>query len=148
MISNDIIQADFIASLKANSTLTDALVREDEEGGEGNIKESQWAGTDMTFPAVRVRLTRQIPIVTRQNCDHARLPFSIRIMTEGGSSREADVIAGIVNSHFHGSAGGGKFFRGTGWVSYFRSAGLGSANRVDEKLWMAEAQFEGVIYPS
>jgi hypothetical protein len=147
MIDNAVIQADIVAALKANSTVTSALVRQDGEGGAENVKESQWAGTDFTFPAIRVRVNRQIPITDRQNCDHARLSFSIRCLTEGGSSKPADELAGLVNSQFHGNAGGGKFFRGTGWSTYLRGSGLVSALRTGEKLWMAEAQFEGVVYP-
>lgn len=148
MIDNAVIQADFITSLKGNATLVAALVRSDGEGGAENIKESQWAGTDFIYPAVRVRINRQIPITNRQNCDHARLTFSIRVLTEGGSSKEADQIAGIVNNHFHGNAGGGKFFRGTAWTTFLRGSGLGSAIRTGERVWMAEGFYEGVVYPS
>lgn len=148
MIHNERIQADIVASLKAVAAITTALLREDGVGGAENIKESQWAGTSFSFPAIRVRVMRQIPITNRGHCDHARLSFSIRVLTEGGSSQPADHLAGLVNDHFHGSDGGGRFFQGTEWSSYFRSSGLASANRTGEKLWMAEANFEGVVYPT
>ncbi len=148
MIANDVIKADFVASLKADSALTASLVRQDGEGGVESVKESQYAGTSFTYPAVRVRINRQIPITDRGPCDHARLSFSIRILTEGASSKGADEIAGLVNDHFHGNEGGGKFFQGTGWSTNLRSSGLDAAVRTGEKAWMAVANFEGVVYPS
>lgn len=154
MIDNSVIKADFIASLKGNATLIAALTKPDPDvqgqtiGGAENIKESQWAGTDFIFPAVRAKINRQVPITNRQNCDHARLSFSIRVLTEGGSSKQSDEIAGIVSDHFHGDAGGGKFFQGTGWSTYLRGSGLGAAVRTGERLWMSEAFFEGTVYPT
>ena len=145
MIHNEIIQADIVASLQANATIVAAVVRNDGEGDEENIKESQWQGTTFTYPAVRVRLQRQIPITDRGPCDHARLSFSILCLTEGGSSKDADHLAGLVNDHFHGP-NGSKNFQGTGWNSYFRSTGLDSAIHTGEKLWMAVANFDGVVY--
>lgn len=148
MISNDVLKADLVAALKGYSTLTDLLVRNDGMGGVGNVKESQYAGTQFYYPAVRVRINRQIALTDRGPCDHARLSFSIRVLTEGASSQDCDQIAGVVNSFLHGSNGGGRFFQGTGWSSYLRSSGLDAAIRTGEKAWMAVANFEGVVYPA
>lgn len=154
MIPNDVVQADLIAALKDNAALVTALTKPDPEvqgqtvGGVNNIKESQWAGTDFIYPAVRVRVNRQVPITDRQNCDHARLSFSIRVLTEGGSSKQADQIAGVVADQLHGDAGGGKFFQGTGWSTYLRNSGLASAIRTGERIWQSEAFFEGTVYPA
>ncbi|MCK5547450.1 MAG: hypothetical protein KAI64_00435 [Thermoplasmata archaeon] len=148
MISNDILKADLVALLKGYSTLTELLVRQDGEGGEENVKESQYAGTQFIYPAVRVRINRQIPLIDRGPCDHARLSLSIRVLTEGASSQECDSIAGVVNSFLHGSSGGGRFLQGTGWRTFMRSNGLEAAIRTGEKAWMAVANFEGVVYPA
>lgn len=148
MISNDVLKADIVAALKGYSTLTDLLVRQDGEGGVENVKESQYAGTTFTYPAVRVRINRQIPLTNRGPCDHASLSFSIRVLTEGASSQECDQIAGVVNSFLHGANGGGRFFQGTGWSTYVRSSGLDAAIRTGERAWMSVANFEGVVYPS
>jgi hypothetical protein len=75
MISNDVLKADLVAALKGHATLTDLLVRQDGEGGAENVKESQYAGTVFTYPAVRVRINRQIFIPERGPCDHARVIF-------------------------------------------------------------------------
>lgn len=148
MISNDVLKADLVALLKGYSTLTDELVRNDGEGGVESVKESQYAGTLFIYPAVRVRINRQIALTDRGYCDHARLSVSIRVLTEGASSQECDRIAGIVNSFLHGSSGGGRFVQGTGWSSFMRSNGLEAAIRTSEKAWMAVANFEGVVYPA
>lgn len=145
MIHNEIIQADIVASLQANATITTALMRYDDEGGAVNVKESQYQGTTFTYPAIRVRIQRQIPISNRGPCDHARLSFSILCLTEGGSSKDSDHLAGLVNDHFHGP-NASIIFKGTGWNSYFRSTGLDSAMHTGEKLWMAVANFDGVVY--
>ena len=148
MISNDVLKADLVAALKGYVTLTDLLVRDDGEGGVENVKESQYAGTQFTYPAVRVRINRQIPLTDRGPCDHARLSFSIRVLTEGASSQDCDQIAGVVNNFFHGSNGGGRFFQGTGWSTFVRSSGLDAAIRTGERAWMSVANFEGVVYPA
>lgn len=147
MIHNEIIQADVVASIKATANITAALVREDAEGGEESVKESQYQGTTFVYPAIRVRVGRQIPITDRGPCDHTRLTFSILCLTEGGSSKAADHLAGLVNDHFH-SPNGDKRFAGTGWSSIIRSTGLDSAIHTGEKLWMAVANFDGVVCPA
>lgn len=148
MISNEVLKSDIVALLKGFTALTNLLVRSDGEGGEENVKESQYAGTQFFYPAVRVRINRQIPLTDRGHCDHARLSLSIRVLTEGASSQECDTIAGVVNSFLHGSSGGGRFIRGTGWSSFMRSNGLEAAIRTGERAWMAVANFEGVVYPA
>jgi hypothetical protein len=145
MISNDVLKADLVAALKGHATLTDLLVRQDGEGGAENVKESQYAGTVFTYPAVRVRINRQIFIPERGPCDHARLSFSIRVLTEGASSQECDQIAGVVNNFLHGNP---RFLQGNGWSTNLRSSGLEAAIRTGEKAWMAVANFEGTVYPA
>ena len=146
MIHNEIIQADVVGWLKADTDITAALVRQDGEGGAVSVKEDQYQGTTFIYPAIRVKLQRQIPIKDRGPCDHARLTFSILCLTEGGSSKAADHLAGLVNDLFHGP-NGSKLVKGTGWNSYFRSTGLDDAVHTGENLWLAMANFDGVIYP-
>lgn len=137
MISNQVIQADFVAYLKGQVTLT-ALLYDATE-----VREDQYQGTIFNYPNVRVALGTQIPLTNMEQCDLARLTFSIRAYTESGSSKTADTIAGIVHGLFHR-----RQFNGTGWYAWFYGAGLDSAARMGEKLWRAEASFQGVIYPS
>ena len=142
MISNDVIQADIVAALKADPVLVAAL------GSEDRIKEAFYTGKEIDFPAVRVRIMRQMPISSRGVCDHANLSVSIRSFAEGGSSKKASQIAGLVVNALHGFEGGGKFFQGDGWATYFRNTGYMGPFRTGEKLWSDEATFAGVVYPA
>jgi hypothetical protein len=137
MIANNVIQADLVAFLRAQVSLTSLLYDATE------VREDQYQGTIFNYPSVRVALGTQIPLTDKEQCDHARLTFSIRAYAEGGSSKQADVIAGVVNTLLHR-----KQFAGTGWYSWFYGAGLDSAMRTGEKLWRAEVSFQGVIYPT
>lgn len=137
MIANQVIQADLVTWLKAQVALTSLLYDATE------VREDQYQGTVFHYPCVRVALGTQIPIVISEKCDLARLTFSIRAYAEGGSSKAVDTIAGVANTLVHL-----KQFRGTGWYTWFRSAGLDSATRTGEKTWRSEASFMGVIYPT
>lgn len=136
MIANQVIQADLVKWLKAQVALTSLLFDATE------VREDQYQGTLFNYPCVRVALGVQIPIVDSELCDLARLTFSIRAYTEGGSSKAVDTIAGVANTLIHR-----KQFFGTGWYTWFRSAGLDSATRTGEKTWRSEASFTGVVYP-
>lgn len=142
MIDNAVIQEDIVSALKAGAELVAAL------GDAENIKESFYPAKEIDYPAVRVRIQRQVPITNRGPCDHAILTFSTRVLTEGGSSKQASVIAGLIVDLFHGNEGGGKFFQGTGWSTFLRCAGLMGPFRTGEHLWTEEALFTGNVYPA
>lgn len=142
MIDNAVIQEDIVTALKADANLVAAL------GSANNVKESYYPAKQIDYPAVRVHISRQVPITNRGPCDHARLSFSTRVFTEGGSSKQASTIAGLIVALFHGDEGGGKFFQGTGWSTFIRCTGLMGPLRASEVLWTEEAQFSGVVYPA
>lgn len=136
MIANNIIQADLVADLKAFTTLTDVLASADE------VREDQYQGTVFDYPAVRVAINQQIYRDNSDQCDVARVTFSIRCFAEPASSLLADRIAGIVNDRLHK-----RIFRGTGYnIPRIRSRGLSSAVRTPNTLWRAEAFFEGNVF--
>jgi hypothetical protein len=81
MIANNYLQADLIAALKADTALVAEL------GDDARIKEQQWAGTGFDYPAIRLRLARQVP-EGRSNCDHNILSFSVLVFAEGGSGEK------------------------------------------------------------
>ena len=137
MIGDAVIQADIVADLLAFGTLT-ALLKTTAE-----VREDQYQGTIFGYPAVRVAILNQTYIPDREHCDHALLAFGVRCYVEDASSKNADVLAAIVNTRLHL-----RNFHGTGWVSWFRSQGLIGALRVDERLWRAEALFGGTVYPT
>jgi len=139
MISNKVIQADMVAWLKTQGTLTTLLAG----GTSDEVREEQYQGTVFGYPAVRLAVLNQAPITEREHCDHARLTVTVRCYAEGASSRPVDILAGVVNDLLHR-----KQFRGTGWYTTFYSSGLVGAVRLNEKLWRSEAMFTGVVYPT
>src|SRR3990172_8525364 len=95
MIGNEVIQADIVTDLKAASAITTLLASASE------VRELQYQGADFDYPALRVHIDENRPIVTREQCDHANLMLTIRVFGEGGSSREVSSIATAVNNRYH-----------------------------------------------
>lgn len=137
MIDPTVIQADLLSDLLAFSAMTGLLKTANE------VREDQYQGTVFGYPAIRLQILNQTPIIGPEQCDLATLAFSVRCFAEEASSKMAETLAGLANSRFHR-----RNFHGTGWMSWLRSAGLIGAMRVDERLWRAEALFTGTVYPS
>jgi len=137
MIGNHILQSDLIADMKAAGAITTLLA------SSGEVRELQYQGADFAYPALRVHIDNNKPILTREQCDHANLSFTVRTFVEGGSSRPASEIATEVNRRFHR-----RNFHGTGWYSWFRTSAFLGPRMVAENLWMVETVFSGVVYPT
>lgn len=137
MIDNAVIQADLVTDLKAATAITALLATVNE------VREDQYQGTQYAYPAIRVAIDGQTPIDDREQCDHTRLIFTIICLTEGGSSKTCDELAGAVKDRLHK-----RYFVGTGWYSWFRCTGLRSADRLPQKLWRAQMMISGVVYPT
>jgi hypothetical protein len=137
VISNQVLQADIIADLKALAALTTLLK------AATDIKEDQYQGTVYGYPAVRVALARQVPYRIPELCDHMTLTFSIRVYSEQESSKEADTVMGVIAAHYHR-----HFFSGTGWKGWINREAVVSAALWSEKLWRAEAFFRVNVYPN
>jgi hypothetical protein len=137
MIPNHTIQADVLADLLAYAALTSLL------NSAGEVREDQYQGTVFGYPAVRVAILNQTPIIGPEQCDLASLVLSVRCFAEEASSKMADTLAGLANDRLHR-----RNFFGTGWMSWLRSAGLIGALRVDERLWRSEAIITGTVYPT
>lgn len=95
MISNSMIQAGWIAELKANTAVT-ALVATAE------IREDSYKGTDFVYPNIRVKLGDLVPQNRNPNCKIFTSTVSILIFTEQKSSKLADDISGVVCDEFWG----------------------------------------------
>jgi len=137
VISNQVLQKDIIADLKALVALT-ALLK-----AAADIKEDQYQGTTYGYPAVRVALARQAPYRIPEQCDHMTLTFSIRVYSEQESSKEADTVMGVIADRYHR-----HFFTGTGWKGWINREAVVSAALWAEKLWRSEAFFRVNVYPS
>lgn len=134
MIDNDDIQAGLVAYLQAQTITIVALL-----DSSGDIKEDQWQGTTFLYPAVRVDLGPQLP---KANCDAADVTFSVLCYSENASSKEADELAGTVNTALHRKA----FTKSSVRYSIY-SQGLIPAIREDDRTWRSEATFHATVEP-
>lgn len=135
MIANQTLQKNIIAKLKADSSILSILGNSNKE-----VREQQWAGRGFAYPALRIALGSQAPILPPRQCTWSRLAFSVLCLSEERSSLQADQLAALVNTIFNrvgfdGAAGDGFRFH------FIRSNGLNSAIRMSERVWRAEAFF-------
>lgn len=141
MISNDVIQASVIARLKANTALVDWLT--DRSAG-NEIRESSWQGAEFVFPAVRVELGTQVPEDITSVCylTNGTMPFTVFSFTEDDSSRNANILAGLVNQVLIGNRLSGTGFRSL----LIESDGLTGAQRTVDNLWRAVGLYRAYVF--
>ena len=132
MISNQLIQAAIITTLKANAALI-AWLTARSSGSE--IRETSWQGAIFTYPAVRAEIGTQIPDGNLGTCQTilSETPFTVLSFAEGNSSLEADELAGLVNLALFGSRVSGTGFRSL----LINSDGVLHATRTGERVWRA-----------
>lgn len=137
MISPELIQAGIISKLKTDTSLVDWLT--DRSAGD-EIRENQWQGVTFAYPAVRVDLLTQTE-PGNPPC-HSQILFNVFAFTEGDSSKECGVLAGLVDSALIR-----KKFTGTGFDSGIVIT-LGSVPpvRTSERLWQALLQYQTNIF--
>lgn len=140
MVSNEVFQAAVIAKLKANTTLTSWLTA---RGAGSEIRENQWQGAAFVYPAVRIDVGTQTPIGDGPcYLENSEVTFTVLSFSESDSSKEADVLAGLVNLALVG-----KQLSGTGVKSLvIKSDGLTSASRTGERTWRAAGLYRVTIY--
>ena len=137
MIAPHVIQADIVADVLAQASITSLLASAAE------VREDQYQGTVYGYPAVRVAIIAQTPLLGPYPCDLATLQLTLRVYTEGGSSRSNSVILSAINDQYHRN-----IFRATTWNIWLRSVGLTNPTRQGNKLWRGEAIFSGTVYPN
>ncbi len=137
MIAPHVIQADLVADIKTQASITALLASASE------VREDQYQGTVYAYPTVRVALIGQTPILGPEPCDLATLNLTVRVYTEGGSSRSNSVILGAINDVYHR-----KIFSASTWNCWLRSTGVINPTRQGSKLWRGEAILSGTVYPS
>ncbi len=136
MIAPHVIQADLIADIKTQTTITDLLASANE------VREDEYQGTIYRYPTLRLAIIGQTALLGPEPCDLANIQFTIRAYTEHSSSRTNSVLLGAINDVYHR-----KIFSGSTWVCWMQSGGLINPSRQGPKLWRGEALFEGTIYP-
>jgi hypothetical protein len=138
MIDNAIIQADLIAAIKAETTITSLLSTAAE------IREASFMGADFAYPAVRVRIENNSPVNQADPCDHSELTFTVFCFTEEASSLTCQQLAAAVNNFFHR-----KYLTGTGYViCRIRSGGLSGPSPIGAETWMNMCQYGGTVRPT
>jgi len=139
MISDDLIQAAIVTTLKANSTLTAWLSA---RSSADEIREASFQGAVFEYPSVRVQLGTQTE-AGNPPC-YSTLPFTLWCFSESDSSREADQLAGLVYPVLLRQK-----FSGTGFTSGLITAtggGILKATRVSNRVWRAGVQLQCNIY--
>ena len=143
MIEPDQLQKAIVAKLKANTDLVTAI------GGVDRIKENYYQASKYVYPALRVDMGTQTPI--GNGTDRLRLSqvnWMIRVFSEKDSSVEANNILGyamkalfytqIINATDKNDFPAFTFVR-------IDLTSTNSAERISERLWLAEAFFSSVV---
>jgi len=91
--TSETFKAAWIASLKSKPTLLALL------STSGDIKETQWQGSDFIYPAVRVSVDF-MPSVNRCGPDDADV--EIKVYSEEKSSKQSVHIANVIYGLYHG----------------------------------------------
>jgi hypothetical protein len=107
MRTTDEVQIALLAYLKAQSTLVSMLSTSEQ------IKETQWQGTDFTYPAVR--LGNDV-LPSQDGCSPDGVEGTILVFSENKSSKQCSQIAGEVARLLHrlsftSAVSGVKFMR-------------------------------------
>ncbi len=137
MISNELVQAGIIVKLKADSALTTWLT--DRSAG-AEIRENQWQGRQFVYPAIRVDLVNQAENGNPPCFSQAS--FNVFSITEGDSSKDAGILAGLVDSALIR-----KKFSGTGFNSGLTtSLGATGPIRTAERTWQALGQYQANLF--
>lgn len=137
MISDELVQAGIIAKLKANLALTTFLT--DRSAGD-EIRENQWQGRSFVYPAIRVDLLTQTE-PGNPPC-YSQTAFNVFAFTEGDSSKEAGILAGLIDTALIR-----KKFDGTGYNSgVVSSLGAVPPIRTSERVWQALRQYQANLF--
>jgi len=134
--SNNAIQKNVIAQLKANASLIAELVAFDSSANE--IREDQWQGTEFSYPNIRVRMIRNVPDGDTTDCNGSSVELSIMVFTQDYSSLEADKITGIISSSLHG-----KTYSANNVELFLRTTNMIPAVRSDRTTWRSECLMSG-----
>lgn len=141
MISNELFQAAIIAKLKANTALV-AWLTNLSAGNE--IRETSWQGAAFTYPATRAEAGNQLPGGQLSICylTTGEITFTVQSFSESDSSKQADVLAGLVNAALMGNR-----LSGTGFNTLsIQSDGLTHAARTAERIWRSVGLYRVQIY--
>lgn len=141
MIGIDIIQKAIIAEIKSKPAITSLVTNTDSVV---EVREVYWNGTDFEFPAIRVAIHPALPSI--EGCEYTEFGFSVYVISESTSSKEATdiqttVISNITNSFSYSD--GGTDYRIYG--VRIQNSGLIPPSRINLRLWENEVRYNGQI---
>lgn len=143
-VPNNEVKAALVAHYQGISAITSLL-----EGGAKGVKEAQYQGSDFTYPALRVQITRQTPDLDAEQCEIWRLIANARCYAEGPSSKPADELSGVVAANTHKKKlKGGTLGVDAFYIPRMYVTGHLAAVRLTERLWRTEVLIEGNLYLS
>lgn len=137
MISPELVADAIIAKLKADTALVAWLTA---RSSPDEIRENQWQGRDFTYPAVRVDLGDQIE-VGNGPC-FSEMPFTVFGFAEGDSSRDANILAGLISVALVRTRISGTGYTG-GLVA---NDTMTAAARTGERVWRAPGLYRMKLY--
>lgn len=140
VLSTDTIKGVLIALMKSATTITNKLTTYGT--GASEIREYQWKSRDFLYPAIRVRVIRNLP--EDGNCKKANISVSLLVFTEDQSSATCDEISGIIATYFKGRQYVSTFSGNDYSVSLTRVTMI-PAMSLGETTWRSEVILEGYL---
>lgn len=142
MVTNDEFQAAVVAKLKANSALSAWLT---DRGAGAEIREIDYQGASFIYPNIRVGEITMTPAGDQvEGCATAisDATFTIVSSSEDDSSKNANILAGIVDDALQG-----KRIYASGFKSLvIQLDGLTGATRSVERIWQTRGLYRARIY--
>jgi hypothetical protein len=133
VIPNNTVQASIISWLKSKIAITSLLVDNAGVAHPEEIREVEWQGDVFAYPNIRVDLGSQVDAIAENNCEIFNIDFSILVFSEMYSSKEANVILGVIANIMN------KLSITSGGVHFVRViCTLVPAIRRDERTWRSE----------
>lgn len=127
------VQSAWISRLKSLTSITSLLANADE------VREDSWKGDVFLYPNIRVKVIEILPNINAQCWDESST--ILKIFSEEKTSREADLIAGVVAEYLHKrsfSQNSIKF-----WSSVVER--LVGADPIGDTVWKAEVHLRNLM---
>ena len=131
MISVNQIQADFVAWLKSKTSVTSLLT-----AGAVEIRETQWEGTEFTYPNIRVAVD-----LSPNQC----APHDVQIQVIGASEQKSSKQVNAIISAVVDLVQEKSFkYQSTQFIG-LKIRNIPKADRDENNIWATDIQIEGLV---
>lgn len=130
MIKVNTVQADFIAWLQTQISVTSLLPSADE------IREREWQGTDFTYPNIRIAVT-----INPNQCAPHDLEILVIVASEHKSSKQCNTIIGAIVDLIQEKS----FSYGNSKFVGLKTQNISKADRGDTIIWEADIDVKGQV---